>query len=54
MTCNKPAPGHNKHATLHNMMGGNNTIRRLPGEKQLYVPPKRGSTKTAPAAAKDK
>ena len=53
MTCNKPAPGHNKHATLYNMMGGNNTIRRQPGEKPVYVPPKRATAKTAPTTVKD-
>ena len=46
-TCTKPAPGHNKLATLHNMMGGNNTIRRSPGEKPLYTPPPRRTANKA-------
>ena len=28
-------------------MGGNNTIRRLPGEKPIFSPPKRTANKAA-------
>ena len=38
-TCKFPATGHQKEATISNMMGGNNTIRRKRGEAATYVPP---------------
>ena len=43
-TCNNKASGHQEDATIDNMMGGNNTIRRKPREKNVYIeknPPKR-------------
>jgi hypothetical protein len=35
-TCTKKATGHQEDATLGNMMGGNNTIRRKRGEKNKF------------------
>jgi len=49
-TCTNPAAGHIKHATLQDMQGGNNTIRRKPGEKAVYVPPKRNGGRNANTA----
>ena len=40
-TCTNPATGHQREATMHNMMGGNNTIRRLRGERAVYQRPRR-------------
>ena len=40
-TCSKPATGHQRDATVENMMGGNNTIRRKRGEKAIYKRPER-------------
>jgi hypothetical protein len=48
-TCTKPAPGHNKAATLDDMKGGNNTIRRRQGKKPIYTAPKRTNPKAAVA-----
>jgi len=42
-TCSNPATGHDKTATITDMKGGNNTIRRKPGEKAIYVKPNRKS-----------
>ena len=35
-TCSRKASGHQEDATLDNMLGGNNTIRRKRGEKDKY------------------
>jgi hypothetical protein len=40
-TCTRPAEGHQKLATLANMMGGNNFISRKKGEKGVYKRPPR-------------
>jgi hypothetical protein len=40
-TCQHPAEGHRSDATLSNMMGGNNQIRRENGETTVYRPPRR-------------
>ena len=45
-TCSNPATGHDKTATITDMKGGNNTIRRKPGEKAIYVKPNRKSRNT--------
>ncbi len=37
-TCTKRAEGHNEAATIDNMLGGNNAIRRKMGEKRIYNP----------------
>ena len=51
-TCSNPAPGHDKSATITDMKGGNNTIRRKPGERSIYVKPPRKdrSNRTSNAA----
>jgi hypothetical protein len=49
-TCTNPAPGHIRDATLANMKGGNNTIRRQAGERAVYAPPKRKANKATKAA----
>ena len=38
-TCKRKADGHKDEATMFNMMGGNNRIRRAKGEKPVYKPP---------------
>jgi hypothetical protein len=49
-TCQSPQPGHRCEATITNMLGGNNYVRRQRGEKQVYNPPPKkamtGSTAT--------
>ena len=35
-TCNRKADGHKEEATITNMMGGNNSITRRWGEKEVY------------------
>lgn len=37
-TCEHPANGHNKAATLFNMLGGNNRIRRQKDERPIFKP----------------
>ena len=37
--CNWPEPGHQKAATVDNMLGGKNTISRIKGERAIYKPP---------------
>ena len=41
-TCTRRAEGHNEEATIDNMLGGNNAIRRKVGEKRIFNP--RGAT----------
>lgn len=36
-SCTRKATGHQEDATIDNMMGGNNTIRRKPKEKNLFI-----------------
>ena len=36
-TCTAPEPGHCKEATVENMLGGMNLIRRKNGERQVFV-----------------
>lgn len=36
-TCKNKAIGHQEDATIDNMMGGNNTIRRKPKEKNVFI-----------------
>ena len=38
-SCSRPCPGHNKEATIFNMMGGCNRIHRRKGERAIYKPP---------------
>jgi hypothetical protein len=38
--CTRRSKGHMPDATFLNMLGGNNTIRRLNGEQPIYKPPK--------------
>lgn len=40
-TCTNPAEGHQTAATVNNMMGGNNTIRRNRNERAVYRRPER-------------
>ena len=47
-TCTKKAKGHQEDATLGNMMGGNNTIRRARGEKNTYAQLNKPVQRTAP------
>ena len=49
-TCNKPAKGHQRQATVLNMMGGNNTIRRSRGEAPIYKRPERTNRANAATA----
>jgi hypothetical protein len=35
-TCDSPADGHKANASLHDMMGGNTTIKRRRGERSAY------------------
>jgi hypothetical protein len=37
-TCNRPATGHNKKATLTNVMGGRLMMSRPPGYKAIFIP----------------
>ena len=37
--CERPAPGHRTEATITNMLGGCNTIRRGKGEREVYKKP---------------
>jgi hypothetical protein len=53
-TCNAPQSGHRSEATIVNMMGGNNFVRRQRGEKQVYIIPQKNrntNNTTAPASA---
>jgi hypothetical protein len=52
-TCTKMATGHVKDATLQDMKGGNNTIRRRAGERAVFVAPKRPAA-TPKAATTEK
>lgn len=36
-TCTRKATGHQENATIDNMLGGNNTIRRKPNEKNTFI-----------------
>jgi hypothetical protein len=36
-TCSRKGEGHQQNATIDDMMGGNNTIRRKPREKNIYL-----------------
>ena len=50
LSCKKKAVGHQDDATIDNMKGGNNTIRRRPKEKNVYItknPPKRAQANVA-------
>lgn len=38
-TCHAPYPGHRTDATLDDMLGGNNTIRRKPNDPAVWKPP---------------
>ena len=38
LTCTKKAEGHKEDATILNMQGGNNTIRRQQGERAVWKP----------------
>jgi hypothetical protein len=50
--CNHPCEGHQREATFFNMMGGNNTIRRQPGERpHPQAQPRRRRPGGRPAAA---
>lgn len=40
-TCHAKAPGHQEDATIDNMKGGNDRIRRRPREKQVFKPAKK-------------
>lgn len=40
-TCKAPQSGHRSEATVTNMLGGNNFVRRQRNEKQVYVAPSR-------------
>lgn len=42
-TCTRQANGHRCDATLDNMMGGNDKIRRARGDRAIYRPPNRGN-----------
>ena len=54
MTCTRKATGHQEAATITNMMGGNNTIRRKRGEKNTFralnPPTPRGERPATPVA----
>jgi hypothetical protein len=50
-TCKTPQAGHRSEATFYNMLGGNNLIHRLRGEKQVFVPPPRRNPTTTPTPA---
>ena len=47
-TCTKKAQGHKEDATVDNMMGGNNTIRRLSGERPVFKPKQRSRNPQSP------
>ena len=49
-TCTKPAKGHQRQATVTNMMGGNNTICRSRGETAIYKRPDRPNRANAATA----
>jgi hypothetical protein len=40
-TCTSPAEGHQRTATIDNMLGGNNSIRRRRNERAIYRRPQR-------------
>ena len=42
-TCNHPCPEHDRTATMFNMKGGNNMIKRLPNEGIVYRPRRRSN-----------
>ena len=46
LTCTNPCPEHKKEATVDNMMGGNNTIRRRRNERSVITRPMRNNNPT--------
>ena len=48
LLCEHPAEGHVRSATFFNMQGGNNTIRRQPGEQPRYQAPNRNHRNRGP------
>lgn len=50
-TCTNKAPGHQNDATIDNMKGGNDRVRRRPKEKTVYKPPKRSRVNSPQIAA---
>lgn len=45
-SCRAPQTGHRSEATISNMLGGNNFVRRQRGEKQVYVAPPSNRNRT--------